>query len=136
AGNTLGAHLDFIRKIQEHTQIEECSEENCDVIVAFCPVSSRIGTDIDAALLQVSDYKPAILVVMHHTYDQDAIVVDSARLVKKNNVKLSVDCLFFENRGLLENCSINERGFSQLGAFFSQQMDQITKYKKWLKKHS
>ncbi|XP_025754698.1 uncharacterized protein LOC102078051 isoform X19 [Oreochromis niloticus] len=44
------------------------SQEDGDVIIVFCPVVSRMGTDVEAAMAQVTGDKPVILVVMHHTY--------------------------------------------------------------------
>lgn len=36
---------------------EETSAEDCQVIIAFCPITSRVGTDIDAALNQITSRK-------------------------------------------------------------------------------
>uniref|UniRef100_A0A8C8HSB8 Uncharacterized protein n=1 Tax=Oncorhynchus tshawytscha TaxID=74940 RepID=A0A8C8HSB8_ONCTS len=88
-------------------QAEGSSTEECDVILAFCPIVSRAGTDIEAALEQIPAGKPVILVVLHHTFDPDYTVPDSSRLVTRGDEILTVDCLFHENQGLLE-CPRNE----------------------------
>lgn len=44
--------------------------------------------------------KPAILVVLHHTFDKDFTAPDSSRCVRRQNM-LTVDCLFQEDQGLL-----------------------------------
>ncbi|XP_069054501.1 uncharacterized protein [Lepisosteus oculatus] len=119
-GQTLNAHIDFIKRIQRSIIIKEReSEEDCDVIVAFCPVSSRIGTDIDAAIENLPDHKPVILVVMHHTYNADSVVVESSRLVYRSNIQCTVDCLFHESKGLLENCEINNQAVVSVNRFAS-----------------
>lgn len=50
-GNTLNSDKDFTTRLKHKlpTWIEE-TEANCDVIVAYCPIVSRVGTDIEAAL--------------------------------------------------------------------------------------
>ncbi|KAL6464116.1 hypothetical protein MHYP_G00285070 [Metynnis hypsauchen] len=81
------------------------SVKESDVILVFCPVVSLVGTDIEAALHRlkaVSDSKPAVLVVLHHTFDPDCTVPDSSSAVTRENT-LTVDCLFHEDRGLLRS---------------------------------
>ncbi|KAL2082332.1 hypothetical protein ACEWY4_022150 [Coilia grayii] len=77
-----------------------------DVTLAFCPIVSRVGTDIEAALKNIKDSKPSILVAMHHTFDHDYVIPDTRRFGKSKNV-LIVDCLFHEDLGLLR-CKANE----------------------------
>ncbi|XP_072543911.1 uncharacterized protein [Salminus brasiliensis] len=52
SGKTLGSDEGFIRKlIDGKPGLKEVSTvEECDVILAFCPVVSRTGTDIESAL--------------------------------------------------------------------------------------
>ncbi|XP_069054709.1 uncharacterized protein [Lepisosteus oculatus] len=108
-GKALGADQVFKDKLMKSTGIEESTEEECDALVVFCSVSSRIGTDIDAGLQNIPGDKPAALVVMHHTYDPEAVVAESSRLVTRRHT-LTVDCLFHETvGGLLDSCPINER---------------------------
>uniref|UniRef100_A0AAY4CGG6 Uncharacterized protein n=1 Tax=Denticeps clupeoides TaxID=299321 RepID=A0AAY4CGG6_9TELE len=84
---------------------ESSTLEESNFILAFCPLVSRIGTDIDAALGKIPESKPVILVLMHHTFDPDYVVPDSRRFVEGRDIYL-VDCLFYEDQGLLE-CSRN-----------------------------
>ncbi|KAK6325537.1 hypothetical protein J4Q44_G00048790 [Coregonus suidteri] len=79
-----------------------------DVIMAFCPIVSRAGTDIEAALQQIPTGKYVILVVLHHTFSPDFTVPDSSRLVTRSDVKLTVDCLFHESQGGLLDCPRND----------------------------
>ncbi len=53
------------------------------------------------------DDKPVILVVLHHTFDPEAVVSDSSKFVDRKNT-LTVDCLFYEDKGLLE-CKRNDK---------------------------
>ncbi|XP_069054715.1 uncharacterized protein [Lepisosteus oculatus] len=109
AGVTHEADQQFKEKLGKSIKFRECEQQDCQAVVVFCPVSSRIGTDIDAALQQIPGDKPAVLVMMHHTYDLEAVVAESSRLVTRSDT-VAVDCLFHETvRGLLRNCPTNER---------------------------
>uniref|UniRef100_A0A8C4NNH4 Uncharacterized protein n=1 Tax=Dicentrarchus labrax TaxID=13489 RepID=A0A8C4NNH4_DICLA len=74
-----------------------------DYLLVFCPVASRVGTDVSEALENLPGGKPAILVVMHHTFNPDQVLAESRRLVNNPNVKLTVDCLFYEDKLLTSN---------------------------------
>ncbi|KAJ8385952.1 hypothetical protein AAFF_G00179140 [Aldrovandia affinis] len=77
--------------------------EDCDIILAFCPISSR--ADIGEALQRIPDYKPAILVMIHHTYDPNYIVPENRNEIRSD--VLAVDILFHEKKGLLK-CQRND----------------------------
>ncbi|XP_063078197.1 uncharacterized protein DDB_G0284459-like [Engraulis encrasicolus] len=84
----------------------------CDVILAFCPVVSRLGTDVEAALKEIPDTKPCILVVMHFTFDPNYVIPDSKKFTEGRYVVI-VDCMFHEDTGLLQ-CSTNDAAVSKL----------------------
>uniref|UniRef100_A0A673VXQ3 Uncharacterized protein n=1 Tax=Salmo trutta TaxID=8032 RepID=A0A673VXQ3_SALTR len=90
-----------------------CKPKESDVILAFCPIVSRAGTDVEAALQQIPAGKPAILVVLHHTFNPDYTVPDSSRLVTRGDVILTVDCLFHESKGLLK-CPHNQEAIEKI----------------------
>ncbi|XP_045073252.1 uncharacterized protein LOC121548722 [Coregonus clupeaformis] len=114
AGNTLGSHVEFHHRLTTQRGLTEVmSPEQSDVILSFCPIISRAGTDIEAALQQIPAGKPVILVVLHHTFDPDYTVPDSSRLVTRGDVILTVDCLFHESKGLL-NCPRNEEAIRKI----------------------
>lgn len=50
AGKTNGAHLEYITNLNRIGQIEVFSPEESDYIVVFCPIASRVGTDVGEAL--------------------------------------------------------------------------------------
>ncbi|XP_034156445.2 uncharacterized protein LOC113531182 [Pangasianodon hypophthalmus] len=104
-GKTLNSHEQFIiqlkNKIPRLQKVD--TEKECDFILVFCPVVSRAGTDIEEAMKKLyatSATKPAVLVVLHHTFNPELIVPDSSRAVNRENV-ITVDCLFHEDQGLL-----------------------------------
>lgn len=107
-GNTLNFDKDFTTRLKHKlpTWIEE-TEANCDVIVAYCPIVSRVGTDIEAALGKIPDTIPAVLVVFHHTFDQDFIVPDTKRFLNRQDM-ITVNCLFHESQGLLKGLLLDK----------------------------
>lgn len=56
--------------------------------------------------------KAAILVVMHHTFDKNLTITESRRQVTHPDVRLTVDCLFFE--GKLLSCNTNRAARDQI----------------------
>ncbi|XP_036420264.1 uncharacterized protein LOC118803851 [Colossoma macropomum] len=115
---------DFTRNLHKHRpNLQKVSSvEECDVILVFCPVVSRAGTDIEAALKKLNDKsatKPAVLVVLHHTFDPDSTVPDSSRAVSRENT-LTVDCLFHEDKGLLQ-CRRNNTAFEKITEYLKLQ---------------
>ncbi|XP_071269440.1 uncharacterized protein [Salvelinus alpinus] len=120
-GNTLGSHKELIHRLAAKRHLTEVmSLEESDVILAFCPIVSRAGTDVEAALQQIpvipsllTAGKPVILVVLHHIFDPDYTVPDSSRLVTRGDVILTVDCLFHESKGL-PKCPRNEEAIRKI----------------------
>ncbi|XP_041699309.1 uncharacterized protein LOC121536067 isoform X2 [Coregonus clupeaformis] len=108
-GSTLSSHIQFMRRLNTTRCFTEVkSPVESDVIMAFCPIVSCLGTDIEAALQQIPTGKDVILVVLHHTFSPDFTVPDSSRLVTRSDVKLTVDCLFHESQGGLLDCPRND----------------------------
>lgn len=50
AGNTNGAHQDFVKKLKGYGQTEVNSPHDADYVLLFCPVASGAGPDLSAAL--------------------------------------------------------------------------------------
>ncbi|KAL6463350.1 hypothetical protein MHYP_G00277410 [Metynnis hypsauchen] len=123
-GQTINADEDFFRNLHKHQpNLQKVSSvEKCDFILVFCPVVSRAGTDIEAALKKLNDKsttKPAVLVVLHHTFDSEFTVPDSSRAVTRENT-LTVDCLFYEDRGLLQ-CRKNDTALEKIKQYLKPQ---------------
>ncbi|XP_065123185.2 uncharacterized protein [Paramisgurnus dabryanus] len=97
-------------------KLKETSIDKCDVIVVLCPIVSRAGTDISAALNQLDNVKKqVILVVLHHTFEKDKTIPDSNTAVDREKTFV-VDCLFNEDEGLLQ-CQRNEDAFEKTGKY-------------------
>uniref|UniRef100_A0A3B4CF34 Uncharacterized protein n=1 Tax=Pygocentrus nattereri TaxID=42514 RepID=A0A3B4CF34_PYGNA len=128
-GNTLGSHNEFVRILcKRRAELQEVpTVEKCDVILAFCPVVSAAGIDTKNALQQLNDVsgsRPVVLVVLHHTFDPELIVPDSSRSVNREKT-LTVDCLFYEDKGLL-HCRRNDEALSRVSEWIDTQASEAT----------
>lgn len=113
---------------------EKNSVADSHVILVFCTICSRTGTDIDAAMNELnsgSESKPAIFIVLHHTFDSDKTVPESSRYVTRMNT-LTVDCLFHEDVGLLK-CKRNDEALTKIVQHFKHQdqSEAVLSYLPW-----
>ncbi|ROL55425.1 hypothetical protein DPX16_20801 [Anabarilius grahami] len=123
-GKTSKAQEDTIRNVLQQTpDLEEVSTvEECDFILVFCIIVSRAGTDIDAAVNELnalSETKPAVFMVLHHTFDPEKMVPDSSSHVTRMNT-LTVDCLFYEGEFL--DCVRNHEALDRIKQCFPPQV--------------
>ncbi|XP_053533008.1 uncharacterized protein LOC128629337 [Ictalurus punctatus] len=108
----------FTAKLQkERKSMEKSTKEDCKVVLFYLPIVSRAGNDIEAALQKLNDFedKYIALVVLHHTYDPEMTVPDSSRAVIRENI-ITVDCLFYEDKGLLQ-CRKNDEAVKKVAAW-------------------
>lgn len=60
AGNTNGTHTNFVSQMKRSNYVEVHSAQDSAFILVFCPIVSRVGTDIKEALQNVDrTYTPA-----------------------------------------------------------------------------
>uniref|UniRef100_A0A8C1W2C5 Ig-like domain-containing protein n=1 Tax=Cyprinus carpio TaxID=7962 RepID=A0A8C1W2C5_CYPCA len=130
AGNANNCDQKFIDILEKQIRNlrKVCTVDESDIILVFCPIISRAGTDIEAALNKLkrhTDYeqnlyqKPTVLVVLHHTFDPEKIILDSSRSINRTDI-LTVDCLFYEDTGLLE-CQKNSHAVDKVVNWLRQQ---------------
>ncbi|KAG5280915.1 hypothetical protein AALO_G00065410, partial [Alosa alosa] len=116
-GETLNTHESF----KSHLPWGSCKNvsniTDCDIILAFCPVTSRVGTDIEAALRAIPEGKPLALVVLHHTFDSNYTLPDTKRFMKRPG-SITVDCLFTDD-GLMR-CPCNDGAVRAVAKFLQQ----------------
>ncbi|XP_042358832.1 uncharacterized protein LOC121955100 isoform X2 [Plectropomus leopardus] len=68
-GKTFNAEKQLMEKVKEHIRdsvpfIE--SNEDYQITFVFCPISSRVASDVEAVMAGVKGDKPVILVLMYH----------------------------------------------------------------------
>ncbi|XP_047226841.1 uncharacterized protein LOC124871522 isoform X2 [Girardinichthys multiradiatus] len=115
-GETFGADKDVIKQLNsdKFVQLEETKLGDCCIIIMFCPITSRVGSDVESSMKDAtvsSSGKPVILVLMHHTRDAEYSTAGTKWSEVYENVVLDVDVLFHETqRGLLK-CRRNYDAF-------------------------
>lgn len=119
SGKTLNRHLDVMGKLKGGVQgslnlQETQSDEDSQVIIVFCPVVSRAGTDVETALQKVSEAKPVILVMMHHSHN----VQKTLPILKPSDYKvlLVVNIFFHETVPGLMQCPQNDQALVSIQA--------------------
>ncbi|XP_040017063.2 uncharacterized protein LOC120808292 isoform X2 [Gasterosteus aculeatus] len=129
AGKTNGAHGDVVNYLKRIGKVQVESYAESDFLMVFCPVVSRVGTDIEAALSDnsvLTDGKPAVLVVMHHTFDPRHVVAESRRQVNDTRVWLTVDCLFYQKN--LLPCPLNDIMQKQVADFLGSSSGSLVPF--------
>ncbi|XP_024866032.1 uncharacterized protein LOC112451333 isoform X2 [Kryptolebias marmoratus] len=122
SGKTTGAHQPVVDRLTGFGHVEVHSAEDSHYLLVFCPIATRVQTDINNVFSKIPADKPVILVVMHHTFNPELPVADSRKHVQKQNIVLTVDCLFHE--GELLHCSRNENAFSEIGRVLGVPLSQ------------
>ncbi|XP_056602794.1 uncharacterized protein LOC130419843 [Triplophysa dalaica] len=124
AGKTNNSHKGLIDTLIN--QIQDLKNghtvDESDIVLVFCPIVSRAGTDIEAAMKKIyfsTVSKMVVLVVLHHTFDPEKTVPDSSRCVNRTDI-LTVDCLFYEDTGLLK-CQKNDDAIDKVVNWLIQQ---------------
>ncbi|XP_060715377.1 uncharacterized protein LOC132838803 isoform X2 [Tachysurus vachellii] len=128
-GNTMNIHQEFLRRLKQRLSLTEVETEgDSDFIVAFVPIVSRAGTDIEAALQKIPRNKTVVLAVLHFTFDENYIAPDSKWNINRSNV-FAVDLLCSEDLGLLRSLR-NDKAMKAvtdhlitIGASFSTQLE-------------
>ncbi|XP_059403908.1 uncharacterized protein LOC132139520 isoform X2 [Carassius carassius] len=114
------AAYDFKKSLNRKGFKEVSSLQQCHFLLFFCPIISRAGTDIDAAVKHINQLKassfhisvPVIMVVLHHTFDPEKLILDSNNVIASEYIS-AVDCLFDDN-GLLAGCQKNTNAINTI----------------------
>ncbi|KAM9494209.1 uncharacterized protein Hap1MRO34_004151 isoform 1-T1 [Clarias gariepinus] len=108
SGKFPDAQKDIVERLKKRLSLQEVrSADECDVVISFVPIVSRAGTDIEAALQKIPTNHPALLVVFHHTFDENYIAPQSQRCVTRDDV-FAADFLCYEDVGLLNGLTNEE----------------------------
>uniref|UniRef100_A0A1A8H2C7 Si:ch211-245h14.1 n=1 Tax=Nothobranchius korthausae TaxID=1143690 RepID=A0A1A8H2C7_9TELE len=71
--NANGQILDQIRSSAPELNLIEVEATACvddsQITLVFCPIVSRVGTDVEAAMKTVPGDKPVVLLLMHHVHE-------------------------------------------------------------------
>ncbi|KAI9999678.1 hypothetical protein NQD34_018402 [Periophthalmus magnuspinnatus] len=119
---TYGANADVIQTLRTHNLELIHRIEGYDVVLIFCVVNSRVGSDVEDAMGRIPEDAPVVLVVMHHKVKDDFLIDGPQWSSKYKNVKCHVDMVFHQSKPALFTCDTNK-----------QAMEKLTKYMKDLK---
>ncbi|XP_056150885.1 uncharacterized protein si:ch211-245h14.1 isoform X1 [Lampris incognitus] len=117
SGETFGSHqtiLDRVRNKGGLKLVEANGSQDCQIIIVFCPVLSRIMSDVYNAMENIPDDKPVILVLMHHTHNVSCIVPMMSASRKSFKMVLAVNVLYHETAHGLLNCARNDAAVSEM----------------------
>ncbi|XP_060767137.1 uncharacterized protein LOC132874759 isoform X2 [Neoarius graeffei] len=108
-GNTMNIHQEILSRLKNRLKLTQANaEHNSDVIIAFVPVVSRAGTDIEAALEKIPRTgRPVVLMVLHFTFDVNYIPPQSNQNINRDDV-FALDLLCYEDLGLLRSLRNDE----------------------------
>eukprot|EP00066_Takifugu_rubripes_P021013 XP_011610279.1 PREDICTED: uncharacterized protein LOC101068258 isoform X2 [Takifugu rubripes] len=109
-GQTLNAHQQLMNGLLSQQQVQDCqfseSSDDHQVTLLFKSISSHMKSDVKAAMSQIKDNKPVILVLMHHFYQPK--FTSSPRILKDHpNVVLTVQVLVERLKFRLSTCREN-----------------------------
>ncbi|KAK5601264.1 hypothetical protein CRENBAI_001990 [Crenichthys baileyi] len=119
AGETFGADEALMKKVLKKLKQKDEKKQKHRIIV-FCPLTSRVGSDVKAALDTVREDQSIILVLMHHTRDSDYSTAGMNWSETTTNVDLDVHVLFHETLPGLLTCSQNDKAVGQIVDFLKQ----------------
>ncbi|KAK7151021.1 hypothetical protein R3I93_012079 [Phoxinus phoxinus] len=118
-GQTLGADREIFALLKGVSMSELW---DCQFILAFCPIVSRAGTDIEDALRKIPADKPAVLVLMYHTFNPNYVFPSCNTASSQVNIVEHVNMLFHDSQHGLLKCSANEFAINKLQSVFCQYM--------------
>ncbi|XP_023249241.1 uncharacterized protein LOC111644565 [Seriola lalandi dorsalis] len=115
-GETFGAGEALMKQVETLLQlhVQRTSRNDCHVVVLFCPINSCVGSDVEAAMTQVSDNEKVILVLMHHTRDVDYSTSVRNWSETYRHVIMTVDVLFHETEPGLLTCQTNREAVHKI----------------------
>ncbi|KAK7925091.1 hypothetical protein WMY93_007401 [Mugilogobius chulae] len=95
--------------------------QHCDVVLLFCPIVSRIGSDVAAAVKMIpAPGKPVVLVLMHHTFDPDEILDKTCWSAEYPCINQEVRVLFHKTQNGLLQCPTNQEAVRTLQSLCNQ----------------
>ncbi|KAA0708404.1 hypothetical protein E1301_Tti005646 [Triplophysa tibetana] len=114
-GRTFGADQQILYQLKG---IKLTDMTDCQLILVFCPVASRVGTDIEEALKGIPGNKPTVLIVMHHTHNPHHVGPSSTSFGR--NIVDYVHVLFHDTAGGLLKCLANDSAISRIQSVLKQ----------------
>ncbi|XP_029966990.1 uncharacterized protein LOC115402638 isoform X2 [Salarias fasciatus] len=120
-GQTFGAHQVIINQLKikqlRVTELTPKNQHQCQSIILFCPITSRAGSDVEAAMrtpaVAATD-KRIFLVLLYHTRDVDYSTAGKSCAEKFPRVLSEFHVLFHETQNGLLKCEQNSQAIREL----------------------
>ncbi|KAL1253953.1 hypothetical protein QQF64_016182 [Cirrhinus molitorella] len=116
-GRTLDADRQILGQLRG---VQESDLWGCQLILAFCPVVSRAGTDIEEALKKIPGDKPAVLVTMHHTFNPQYVCPTFNISSSQARHLEYVNVLFHDTSNGILRCPTNDNAIAKLQFVINQ----------------
>lgn len=127
---TYGADQQILEQLNSQGSKVTTTEnlQQSDVIFLFCPIQSRISSDVETAVRKITggaEAKPVVLILMSHTRDPDSVPNQTLWREKFPQVAHEVRVLYHQTKkGLLE-CDLNENTIHTLQKICVKIMDTM-----------
>ncbi|KAM6992397.1 uncharacterized protein LKV04_008457 [Tautogolabrus adspersus] len=113
SGTTFGAHQQILDKLKDQVELTE-SSKNPQITILFCVISSRVGSDVEAAMAEVKGDKRVILVLMHHLREPGVTASVTTWGDKYDNIMLYDHVFYHETVKGLVKCRENYEAVSRI----------------------
>lgn len=114
SGETFGAHNDLLNQLGKKLVLLPTDRQRKSITMLFCPITSRVGSDVEAAMSSVLGDQNVILVLMHHSRDETYSTAGTDWSEMYPNITLSVHVLFHETVPGLLPCSKNKKAVDKM----------------------
>ncbi|MED6259629.1 hypothetical protein ATANTOWER_026751 [Ataeniobius toweri] len=118
-GETCGADVALMNQVKRKVKLEGTNQDG-QCLIVFCPITSRVGSDVEAAMQNIPSNKRIILVLMHHTRDGDYSTAGKSWSEDYPDIKLEVHVLYHESMQGLLTCSKNTEAVYKMQEYFQQ----------------
>ncbi|XP_023152185.1 uncharacterized protein LOC111586651 [Amphiprion ocellaris] len=128
-GKTFGADEALLKHLNcKELQVKMTDRQGCDIIILFCPITSRVGSDVELAMTKVSGEERVILILMHHTRDVDYSTAAKRWSETFSNVVFDVSVLYHETVPGLLKCLKNMEAISGIRKELMQYSSSMVQY--------
>ncbi|XP_032423251.1 uncharacterized protein LOC116722931 [Xiphophorus hellerii] len=114
SGQTFGAHHELLDQLERKLKLVHTDRDRNSITILFCPITSRVGSDVEAAMSSLSGDQKVILVLMHHTRDPSYSTAGTDWADVYPNVVSSVHVFFHESVPGLLTCFQNNMAVDQM----------------------
>ncbi|CAL8393901.1 unnamed protein product [Arctogadus glacialis] len=119
SGKTLNCENTILERLRNREKVILMeTEDSPQLIIVFCPITSRIDSDLESVMNRHPESlvdKPVILVMMHHRYNpNEGVIQKPGSVLKKWNIALVVNVFYHETVHGLVPCIMNNQAVDEM----------------------